>query len=126
MAEGYVPHKDTYKLSWDNGRKVVTNWVRKLSPTSYMVLRKDGSPLELKVKGGLSQKMLVLAKEDIKKLQPAVMNKQYAELEVKKKLSFTQKALGGFRFSGGGSPSAEQPVGGRIVPKLYRKPKKLQ
>jgi len=107
-----VELKNTYRISWvnENG-KTVRNWVKQTGKDSYWVLRKDGSKMEVKSKGGYGHKMIVLAEGDLKSKTPAVMNKTYAELEVrksgyeklKKKLRGIQGNPGIRGFSGTGS-----------------------
>ena len=102
MAE-YVKPKNTYRISWVNeDGKTVGNWVKQTGKDSYWVLKKDGSKMETKSKGGLGLKVLVLAEGDIKSKNPAVMNKKYAELEVVRKRAPWTKMKGLGMVGGGG------------------------
>jgi hypothetical protein len=107
QVSDYIEPKSTYRISWVNEKgKTIGNWVKQVGKDSYRVLGKDGSQLERKIKGGTSLKMLVLTKDDIKSKIPAVMNKKYGQLEVRKRTP---------RTGGGGGYPINPKLGGRDI-----------
>ena len=73
--------KKKFRLIWLNSEgKKKRNWVVKLSETSFLVLRKDGTPKVTSNKD--TDNYMVIIPDPGFELKPATMNLTYAELEL--------------------------------------------